>query len=160
MAGILLRTLSTMILGRISFWEIQGKKFLSKLNNGVNSNPRKQMIYILLEQESSNWLSRLPRGSEFNFQNRVRYSQVALVVKNPPVCAGDLEMRGQSLSWNDPLEKDMATHSIILVWRIPQTEEPGGLQSLGLQRVRHNWTNLAHTMMLVHKFLCLFFQVA
>ena len=54
MAGILLRTLPTMILGRISFWEIQGKKFLSKLNNGVNSNPRKQMIYILLEQESSN----------------------------------------------------------------------------------------------------------
>ena len=39
----------------------------------------------------------------------------------------------------------MATHSSILAWRIPWTEEPGGLQSIGLQRVRHNWSNLAHT---------------
>ena len=46
-------------------------------------------------------------------------------------------MWAQSLSWEDPLEEIMATHSSILAWRIPQTEEPGGLQSLGLQRVRH-----------------------
>ena len=43
----------------------------------------------------------------------------------------------QSLGWEDPLEKEMATHSSILAWRIPWTEEPGGLQSTGLQRVRH-----------------------
>ena len=44
----------------------------------------------------------------------------------------------QSLGWEDPLEKEMATHSSILVWRIPWTEEPGRLQSMGLQRVGHN----------------------
>ena len=44
----------------------------------------------------------------------------------------------QSLGWDDPLEKGMATHSSILAWRIPWTEEPGGLQSMGSQRVRHN----------------------
>ena len=44
----------------------------------------------------------------------------------------------QTLGQEDPLEKGMATHSSILVWRIPWTEEPGGLQSLGLPRVRHN----------------------
>ena len=43
-----------------------------------------------------------------------------------------------SLGWEDPLEKRMATHSSILVWRIPWTEEPGGLQSMGSQRVRHD----------------------
>ena len=43
----------------------------------------------------------------------------------------------QSLSWEDPLEKEMATHSTILAWRIPWTEELGGLQSLWLQRVSH-----------------------
>ena len=48
--------------------------------------------------------------------------------------AGDLD---SSLSWEDPLEKGMATHSSILAWKIPWTEEPGGLQSMGLQRVRH-----------------------
>ena len=45
----------------------------------------------------------------------------------------------QSLGWEDPLEKEMATHSSILTWRIPWTEEPGGLQSTGLQRVGHDW---------------------
>ena len=45
------------------------------------------------------------------------------------------------LSWGDPLEKGMATHSSVLPWRIPWTEEPGGLQSLGLQRFRQDWVN-------------------
>ena len=44
----------------------------------------------------------------------------------------------------DPLEEGMATHSSILAWRILWTEEPGGLQSIALQRVRHGWSNLAH----------------
>ena len=44
----------------------------------------------------------------------------------------------QSLVWEDPLEKDMATHSSILAWRIPWTEEPGELQSIGSQRTRHD----------------------
>ena len=44
----------------------------------------------------------------------------------------------QSLGWEDPLEKEMATHSSVLAWRIPWTEEPGGLQSMGSQRVGHD----------------------
>ena len=44
-----------------------------------------------------------------------------------------------SLGWEDPLEEGMATHSSILAWRIPWTEEPGGLQSTGSQRVGHDW---------------------
>ena len=47
-------------------------------------------------------------------------------------------MQVSSLGWEDPLEEGMATHSSILAWRIPWTEEPGGLQSLGLQSVRHD----------------------
>ena len=57
------------------------------------------------------------------------------MVKNPPVMQ---ETRVPSLSKKDPLEKGMATHSNIFAWRISWTEEPGGLQSLGLQRVGHN----------------------
>ena len=45
----------------------------------------------------------------------------------------------QSLGWEDPLEKGRATHSSIVAWRIPWTEDPGRLQSMGMQRVRHNW---------------------
>jgi len=47
-------------------------------------------------------------------------------------------MRVQSLGWEDPLEEGMATHSSILAWEIPWTQEPGGLQSMGLQRVGHD----------------------
>ena len=49
------------------------------------------------------------------------------------------ETRVQSLSWGDPLEEGMATHFSILAWRIQWTEEPGGLQSIGSQRVGHDW---------------------
>ena len=48
------------------------------------------------------------------------------------------ETEVRSLGWADPLEKEMATHSSNLAWKIPWTEEPGGLQSLGSQRVRHD----------------------
>ena len=51
------------------------------------------------------------------------------------------ENRVWSLGWEDPLEKEMATHSSILAWRIPWTEEPGGLQSMGSQKSQTNWAN-------------------
>ena len=57
------------------------------------------------------------------------------MVKNPPAMR---ETWVLSLDWEDPLEKGMATHSSILAWRIPWTEEPGRLQSMGSQRVRHD----------------------
>ena len=57
------------------------------------------------------------------------------VVKNPPAMP---KTGVQSLGWEDPLEKEMATHSSILAWEIPRTEEPGGLQSMGSQSGGHN----------------------
>ena len=63
------------------------------------------------------------------------------VVKNPPAIQ---ETRVGSLSQEDPLEKEMPSHSSILAWKVPWTEEPGGLQSIGC-RVRHNGaTNTEH----------------
>ena len=62
-------------------------------------------------------------------------SLVAQMVKNPPAIR---ETWVRSLGWEDPLEEGMGTHSSILAWRIPWTEEPGRLQSIGLQRVGHD----------------------
>ena len=52
-----------------------------------------------------------------------------------------------SLGWEDPLEKGIASHSSVLAWRIPWTEEPGGLQFMGSQRVRHNWATSMFTLL-------------
>ena len=81
------------------------------------------------ESDTTEWLSLWP-------------SLVAKMVKHPPVMQ---ETWVQSLGREDPLEKEMATHSIILAWRIPWMGEPGGLQSMGLQRVGHNWATNTHT---------------
>ena len=62
-------------------------------------------------------------------------SLVAQMVKSLPATQ---EMQVQPLGWEDLLEKEMAAHSSILAWKIPWAEEPGGLQSMGLQRVRHD----------------------
>ena len=61
---------------------------------------------------------------------------MAQIVKRLPTMR---ESRVQSLGWEDLLEKEMATHSSILAWKIPWTEKPGRLQPVGLQRVRHDW---------------------
>ena len=58
---------------------------------------------------------------------------MALVVKNLFISAGDVRDSGSIPGSEDPLEKETASHSIILAWKIPWTEEPGGLQSMGLQ---------------------------
>ena len=60
------------------------------------------------------------------------------------------ETRVQSLSWEDPLEKEMATHCSILAEETPWTEEPGGLQSMGSQRVRHKLVTKQQRQHLVH----------
>ena len=74
------------------------------------------------------------------------HSLVAQMVKNLPAVQ---EIWVWSLGQEDPLEEGMATHSSILAWRIPWTEEPGGLQSMGSQRVRHEWaTNTPHANLL------------
>ena len=70
---------------------------------------------------------------------------VAQAVRNPPVMQEPQEMQVWPLGQEKPLEEEMATYSSILAWRIPWTEEPGGQQSMGLQRVKHNWSDLACT---------------
>ena len=63
-------------------------------------------------------------------------SPVAQTVKNLPAMQ---ETQVWSLGWEDPLEKEMTIHSSIIAWRIPWTEDPGRLQSMGSQRVGHDW---------------------
>ena len=63
---------------------------------------------------------------------------MAQLVKNPPAVQETRETRVWPLGQEDPLEKEMTTHSSILAWKTLWTEEPGRLQSKGLQRVRHN----------------------
>ena len=66
------------------------------------------------------------------------------MVKNPPANVGDVRDSSwvQSLGQEDSLEEDMATHSTLLAWEIPWTEEPSRLWSMGLQRVGHNRSDL------------------
>ena len=70
-----------------------------------------------------------------NYKDSVVTSLVARTVKRLPTMR---ETWVQSLGWEDPLEKEMATHSSILAWKIPWTEEPGWLLSMGSQRVGHD----------------------
>ena len=82
---------------------------------------------------------------------------MAQTVKNPPVNAGDpgsIPRSGRSL------EKGMATHSCILAWRIPWTEETGGLQSTGLQRIRHDWVTTLSFSTNIHLARCSAFVCA
>ena len=98
---------------------------------------------VFLPRESYGWRSLLgyispwvaksqTRLSDFTFitLSVVWSSQVALVVKKPSANAEDMEMWVWSLGWEDPLEEGVATHCNILAWRIPWTEEPGGLRSI------------------------------
>ena len=68
----------------------------------------------------------------------LQYSWASLSGSEGKVTPAIQETWVRSLGWEDPLEKEMATHSSILAWRIPWTEEPGGLQSMGSQRVRND----------------------
>ena len=77
-------------------------------------------------------------------------SFVTQMIKNQPAMP---ETWLQSLDWEDSPEKGMATHSSIFARRIPWTEEPGGLQSMGLQRVRHDWATNTFYFHLILDFL-------
>ena len=77
-------------------------------------------------------------------------SLVAQMVKNLLLMQ---ETRVPSLGWNDALEKGMAIHSSTLAWRIPWTEETGRLQSMGLQRLRHDWVTLSYDVVIMSPFI-------
>ena len=82
-------------------------------------------------------------------------SLVTQTVKNLPAMQ---EMWVRSLGWEDPLENEMATHSSVLAWEIPWTEEPGGLPCLGSQRAGHDWgTNILNVCQGCTKNYCVSF---
>ena len=73
------------------------------------------------------------------FNKLVNFSMLSLVAQMVKCLPAMQKTQVQSLGWEDPLEKEMTTHSSILAWKIPQTEDPGSLQFMGSQRVGHNW---------------------
>ena len=75
------------------------------------------------------------------------------LVKNPPTVQ---EMQVQSLGWEDPLEKGMATHSSVLAWKVPWTEDSGRLQSMGSQRVQDVWRDWAHMLAMLSSLISVF----
>ena len=77
----------------------------------------------------------------------LQYSWASLVTQMVKTLPAMQETWFWSLDWEDPLEKGTATHSSILAWRIPWTKEPGTLQSMGLQRVRHDWVTFTFTVL-------------
>ena len=93
---------------------------------------------MLIEISSSRFLCDLNFGQVFQMFSQCPHwvSLVAQLVKNLPAMQETLVW---FLGWEDPLEKETATYSSILACRIPWTEEPGRLQSMGSQRVRHDW---------------------
>ena len=78
------------------------------------------------------------------------WSQVVQGVKNPPTMQEMQKIWVTSLDQEDPYEECMATHSNILAWKIRWSEKAGGLQSIGLQRIRHSWSNWASTQLSTH----------
>ena len=122
-AGFLKHT-NEGIQGKLAYihgiWCIWYMHWLLKIKAGIS-----------VGQESINW-----HGINWHMASVLKDSLVAQMVKNLPAIR---ETWVRSLGPKDPLEKEIATHSSILAWKILWTEEPGGLQSIGSQRVGHNW---------------------
>ena len=97
-------------------------------------------------------LGNFPRTSYAERVNRTKFwfrhqytTQTTSLVAQMVKCLSTMqETRVQSLGWEDPLEKEMAIHSSTTAWKIPWTEEPGRLQSMGSQRVGHDWATSRH----------------
>ena len=77
---------------------------------------------------------------------------MAQLVKNLPTMQENQETRVQSLGWEDPLEKGLAGHSSIFAWRIPWTQKPGGLLSMGSQRAGH--AGASHNFISLFLYMC------
>ena len=99
----------------------------------VKCSVKEETVYKKLEYGFNLGKKQHPRKNSLMVRRRA--SLVAQVVKSMLAVQ---ETRVPSLGWEDPLEKGMATHSGILAWRIPRTEEPGGLQSMRPQKVRYD----------------------
>ena len=93
-------------------------------------------VIVFYEGQGSRWQER--QASAQSKQSIPVFTRASLVAQTVRNLHAMQEIQVQFLGWEDPLEKGMATHSSILAWRISWTEEPGELQSMGSQRVRHN----------------------
>ena len=106
------------------------------------------MVYVLTLRIEKLLENKIKINTIYNSLKNIKYigiraSLVAWTVKCLPTMQ---ETWVQSLGWEDPLEKEVATHYSIQAWKIPRTKEPGGLQSMGSQRVGRNWaTSLRFT---------------
>ena len=116
-------------LAKLETITARGQDVYSPLTNNILS-----FSFISRFQSKCNLIVESPILSSGT--NSMQASQAALVAKNLPAGAGDI--RDVTLGWEAPLEEGMATHSSILAWRIPWTEEPDRLQSTGPQTVRRN----------------------
>ena len=115
----------------------------SCLENPRNGGAWWAAVYGVAQSQTR--LKRLSRSSSSTIYEklgsvlRFEWWQTSLVAQTVNASAYSADTQVQSLGWEDPLEKEMATHSSTLAWKIPWTEEPGRLQPMGLQRVRHDW---------------------
>ena len=105
-------------------------------------------LFCCLNSQIVRNISTLELVISIGYQKHNGVSWELLVLKNPPTNPGDMRDMVPFLGQEDPLEEGMATHSSILAWRIPWSKESGGLQSIGSQRVRHDWSDSAgmHTL--------------
>ena len=124
-----------------------GVHYEQRLSWGLETRVMKNIIYI---DHKRHW--QVAENHDFSCVYPIKYIKkkksiyltflVTQTLKNLPAVQ---ETQVWSLGWEDPLKKGMTIHSSILSWRIPQTEEPGGLQSMGLQRVGHDRATHTHT---------------
>ena len=143
-------TITTLL---ISYSPIQNKKLKKKKN--LRGEPQIYDCFIALGNCTIHFFNSM-KGIISSILGGVarRASQVVQVVENLPASAGDTRDVGSFLGWKDPLEEERATHSSILAWKMPWTEEPGGLQSVRLQRVRQHWAHMnKHTLTHTHTYI-------
>ena len=135
---------------------------LTQSNEGVHSMSINEILLQKSFSVEGSWRVgshslRRPRGqgretSEMLWERAHRRpSGVSLVAQMVKRLSAVQETRVRSLGWEDPLQKEMAVHSSILAWKIPWTEEPGGLQSMGLPTVRYDWATSLFTFKAILK---------
>ena len=138
-------------------WFLVGKLRSHKLSMEAKKKKQKAIIRI----SPSNPTTYTCHSKREQYSLRIKfwhaYFKTSLVAQRIKCLPAMQETWVRSLGRKDPLEKEMATHSSILAWRIPLTEEPGGLQSMGSQRVGHDWaTSYTHAYFKAILLLCSF----